>query len=375
MAKKFDTSLADSQATEIKPISVNNFDLESYSEYADNLDKKCKSFSEADSGVLVYRRMRVAECFSYGCRDIKNTFELQLGALKTSMQFKADVPNFLEPWYGLGTVAGAFGSDYIWHKNNAPAISPKFKSIDEILDYDVVPVAESAIGKHTLNMIEYFMEQTKGKLPVSLTDTQSPINIVGNIYPIDNFLIDMLMEPNKAKIVLELLANLSIEFNKKQVAIIGDALASPGHGFSSSREWNGLGMSDDNTIMMSPEQYTEIAVPSAKKIADKLGGLAFHSCGNWERWIDSVLDIDGLLMADGAFSPETDPDSNSNLEAFHKFANTGIILNARVVGNKEVIEEQVKGLWKPGMKLIVVTYCKTPEEQIEAYDIVKSICK
>lgn len=373
--KKFDTSLADSQATEVKPISVKDFNFEIYSEYANRLDEKCKSFWEADSGLLVYRRMRVAECFSYGCRDMKSSLELQLGALQASMQFKADVPNFLEPWYGLGTVASAFGGDYIWHPGNAPAIKPKLSSLQEVLDYSAVPVAKTAIGKHTLQMIEYFMEQTKGQLPISLADTQSPLNIIGNIYPIDSFLMDMMMEPEKVKQALEILTDLSIEFNKEQRNLIGDALVSPGHGFSSSRAWKGLGMSDDNTIMMSPDQYEETAVPSANRIAGKFGGLAFHSCGNWERWIDKVLNIDGLLMADGAFSPETDPDANSNIELFQKFANTGIILNARIVGNLNVIEEQIKRLWKPRMKLIVVTYCKTPEEQGEAYRIIKEICK
>jgi hypothetical protein len=80
-------------------------------------------------------------------------------------------------------------------------------------------------------------------------------------------------------------------------------------------------------------------------------------------------------MVDGAFSPQTDPGATDNLKAFHLFANTGIVLNARIVGDLETIREQVSRLWTPGMKLVVVTYCETPEEQTQAYDLVHNICR
>jgi hypothetical protein len=150
-------------------------------------------------------------------------------------------------------------------------------------------------------------------------------------------------------------------------------LASPGHGFASSTKWHGLGMSDDNAIMISPDQYLEMAAPSVEKICTPLGGPVFHSCGDWSGWVDAVLQMKGLKMADGAFSPQTDPGATNNLEEFHKFANTGIVLNARVVADLETIREQVSRLWVPGMKLVVVTYCETPEEQAEAYDLIHKI--
>jgi len=375
MAKKFDISLSDSQATAVERIKPEEFNFTEYSEYAEILDERCKTFWKAGSGVMVYRRMRVAECFSYGSRDMQNSLQLQLGALKASMKYKADIPNFLEPWYGIGTISSAFGGDYIWYPDNAPALKTKFSTIKEILDYEPVTVAKTAIGKHTLEMIEYFMDKTKGLLPVSLTDTQSPLNMVGHLCPIDSFLLDMIMDPDSIRILFKILEDLSIEFNEEQIKIIGSSLASPGHGFASSRVWKGLGMSDDNALMISPDQYKELAVPSVKRICDKLGGPAFHSCGDWSNLIDAVLNIDGLLMADGAFSPETDPNANADSDSFHKFKNTGIILNARIVGDLEIVEEQVKKIWTPGMKLIVVTYCKTPEEQEAAYNRIHEICK
>jgi uroporphyrinogen-III decarboxylase len=373
--KKFDTSLSDSQATKVLPLAPELFNFEAFQQYTNVLNERCSAFWKADSGVLVYRRMRVAECFSHGCRDMRSSLELQLGALEVSRRFKADVPNFLEPWYGIGTIASAFGGDYVWHEGNAPALETRFNTIDEALTFDPVDVGKTAIGKHTLAMIEYFMDKTKGRLPVSFTDTQSPLNMVGHLLPLDEFFIQFIIEPQKVATLLDRIADLSIAFNKKQEQLIGDALALPGHGFASSTVWDGLGMSDDNAIMISPEQYLELAAPTVEKICTPYGGPVFHSCGNWSAWIEAVLKMKGIRMADGAFSPQTDPGATQNLEAYHRFANTGVVLNARIVGDLDTIETQVRHLWVPGMKLVVVTYCETPEEQERAYELIHEVCQ
>lgn len=187
MAKKFNTELADSRATDVVPVTAGDFNFEVYEACARELNQTCADFRQKESGVLVYRRMRVADCFSFGCRDMKHSLELQLGALEKSMLFKADVPNFLEPWYGIGTVVSAFGAEYIWSTGNAPALKPGFLSLDEVLAYEPVEVAKTPIGRHTLEMIDYFMNETKGRLPVSFTDTQSPLNMVGHLYPLGGF--------------------------------------------------------------------------------------------------------------------------------------------------------------------------------------------
>ena len=372
--KKFNTDLADSQSTQVIPVKPENFDLNEYAGYADDLNKRCLEFWEAKTGVVVYRRMRVGRCFSFGCKDYRESLEFQLGALQRSMLFKADVPNFLEPWYGIGTIASAFGEEYYWPERIAPVMKPWFQSVEDLLRYDYQHVSETSIGKHTLEMIDYFMEMTKCRIPVSLTDTQSPLNIINQLIPLDIFFYEILVDPEKIVKLFNLLADLSISFNNEQIKRIGETLAYPGHGFASSIEWKGLGMSDDNAVMISPEQYHQLAVPSMEKICTPFGGSAFHSCGDWSGMIDVVLNIKNIVMADGAFSHETDPGATDMLEAFHKFAGTGVVLNARIVGDIRTLENQVKRLWIPGMKLVVVTYCQTPEEQERAYNLIHEIC-
>jgi hypothetical protein len=374
MEKLFNNQLADSQATAVEPISPAAFDFERYDQYRQALNERCADFWEKqEEGILVYRRMRVAACFSDGCLDYRESLALQLGALTKSMDFLADVPNFLEPWYGIGTLASAFGSDYIWITGNAPALKPRFSSLDELLAYEPVEIARTSIGRHTLEMIDYFMEQTKGRLPVSFTDMQSPLNMIGHLLPLDQFFVSLMVEPEKVSLLFDRIADLAIAFNEEQYKRIGSALALPGHGFASTTLWKGLGISDDNAIMIAPEQYTELAAPSVEKMSQPWGGPAFHSCGDWSNWIEAVLKLKGLKMVDGAFSPQTDPGATDRLEAYHQLAHTGVVLNARMVGDPETVWKQANRLWVPGMKLILVTYCQTPEEQAEAYHLVHQL--
>lgn len=373
MTKKFNNNIADSQATEVEAISPQNFDFDAYVDYDKSLQEKSRDFWEKDSGVLVYRRMRVAEVFSYGSKDMKNSLELQLGALQKSMYYKADVPNFLEPWYGIGTIAASYGASYHWAESQAPAIKSLFNSIKNALQYDHVPVSQTEIGQHTLEMIEYFLDKTKGKLPVSLTDTQSPLNAACNIVDISGFMMDTILNPEGIKKFLDRMADLLIDFTHEQLELIGNNIVWPGHGFASSREFDGIGMSDDNMLMLSGDSYVDLVIPSNEKFGNAFGGPVFHSCGNWADRSEYIMKTKNLKMVDGAFSEETDPNPIS-VDNFQSFANTGVILEARIVGNANTVTEQVKKLWKPGLKLIVVTYSQTPQEQEIVYDRIHEVC-
>ena len=93
-----------------------------------------------------------------------------------------------------------------------------------------------------------------------------------------------------------------------------------------------------------------------------------------EEKVEAIKKINGLRMIDGAFSAATDPTPNPPERFAEAFANTGIVVNARIVGGPETIARSVQKLWRPGMKLIVVTFCQQQQEQAEAYDRIYEIC-
>ena len=369
LAQKFDSSIRDSQGTHVEPINVENFDLDEYAEYEESLLERNRKFFEEDkSGLLVYRRVRADGVFYDKCRDFKESLALQLGALKASMQYKADIANFLEPWYGIGYIAASFGADYVWEKDQAPSVKQPFTTAEEILNADYKPIAETEIGKHILNMEEYFLEKTKGKLPISFCDIQAPLNMLSYLLPVTDLFMEIYDDPDSVKEASELTTTLLIDFLKKQQELLGDTLARPGHGFASSRAFKGAGMSDDNSIMIKSDDYIDLFRESDEKIGETFGGTVYHSCGVWEGKIDMVKGMKHITAADGAFSIQTDPSPN-NPEVFApEFSGSGIILNARAVGTCEESFPVFEKLWTPETKLIAVTYCKDPKDQELLYD-------
>ncbi|MEI6645532.1 MAG: hypothetical protein WCP12_05810 [bacterium] len=371
----FNYKLADSQATVVTPMGARDFPFAAYADYEAEREARCKAFWNGTAGVLVYRRMRVAEVFSYGCRDMKASLSNQLGALAKSMAYEADIPNFLEPWYGIGTIASAFGTDYHWEPGQSPSVCNRLGSVGDVLNVCDIPVAETAIGQQTLAMIRYFLDETQGRLPMSFTDTQSALNIAGGLMEITTLLMEMMDDPEAVRQVLKRAGSRLVEFTELQRQTIGAATVYPGHGFASSREFSSLGISDDNVLMVGSEMYREIVAEEDERDCASFGGVAFHSCGDWSSRIPMVKTLKGLRVVDAAFGAETDPSPNPPEVFSEAFANTNIVLNARIVGNADTVEQIVRRLWRPGMKLIVVTYCATPEEQADAYQRIHAICR
>ena len=132
-------------------------------------------------------------------------------------------------------------------------------------------------------------------------------------------------------------------------------------------------MSDDNMMVISAKDYINIEVPANSKFGIPFGGIAFHSCGNWSNKIHAVQEIKNLRMVDGAFSGETDPSPNPPEPFVEKLANSGVIINSRVVGSSDKVVEVARRLVRKGMKVIVVTYCDSPQEQKIAYDQIHEI--
>ena len=199
------------------------------------------------------------------------------------------------------------GADYVWLDGQAPAVANRFESVEEALACDPVPIHTTQIGRDQLAYIEYFLDRTGGKLPLSFGDIQSPLNIVSEIMPTAALFEDMVEDPEGYIALARRAGGLLRDFLLKQRELIGPALALPGHGFASSRAMTGLGASDDTSIMISNAMFDELEAGPLSELCAPFGGAFYHSCGNWEKKLPSVLRVPGLLGADGAFSSETDP--------------------------------------------------------------------
>lgn len=372
---QFDYTKPDAMAMQVEPVEPDKFDFDRFEAFAAEADRRYAEFLSKHSAVAIWQRVRVGEVFRDACRDMNLSLRLQLGGLKKAMDYLTDAPSYLEPWYGIGTTAGAFGAEYEWPTGQAPVVRPPWRTLDELPELVARPIEGAPILRYTLDTIEYFLEQTHGRVPVSWCDIQSPINAVAGLVDITEFFVALREQPDRAKAVLSELADEIIRFTKLQTGVIGPALARPGHGFASARTGIGIGLSTDNLIMISPAMYVEFCAEHTARIGRQFGGVAIHSCGNWGRWLPAVKQVPGLVMVDGAFSPETDPDPCDCEQFRDALTGTGIILQARVVGGPEEVLEHLKRLWQPGMKLIVVTHVQDPAAQHKLYHAIHDLCQ
>jgi hypothetical protein len=370
----FDYRSADAQAMPVEPVEPEAFDIERYAGAALAAEARYADFLSRPEGIAVWQRVRPGAVFRDACRDMHVSLRLQLGALKAALAYATDAPAYLEPWYGIGTTASSFGGNYEWPEGQAPVIRPMYRSLAEMpplvpRPHDAVPIL-----RYTLQTIEYFLEVTQGRVPLSWSDLQSPLNVATELVDTSTFFLGMVEQADRVAEMLSAIADELTRFTRHQTELIGPALARPGHGFASARTGRGIGLSADNLVMISPRLFERACVPVHQRIGEAFDGLALHSCGNWARWLPAVRKIGSLLLVDAAFSPQTDPDPNRP-EAFRDaLAGTGVIVQARVVGDPDQVLDVARRLWAPGMRLIVVTYVPDPAAQRRLYAALHSLC-
>ncbi len=370
----FNYTLKDAQAMPVIPVEPPHFDLARYAAYAAEADRRYADFLSKPDGLAVWQRVRVGEVFRDACRDKRTSLRLQLGGLLKSLDYTTDAPTYLEPWYGIGTTAAAFGGDYDWFEGQAPAVRPLYKSIGDVPPLVPRNFADAPIIRYTLDTIEYFLDQTQGRVSISWSDLQAPLNVATELIDTSAFFTALIESPDRVREILSAITEVVIRFTQQQSALIGDQLARPGHGFASSRAGKGIGLSTDNLVMISPRMFEKFCVADNVKIGAAFDGVAIHSCGAYARWLPALKKIDNLLMVDAAFSPQTDPDPNAP-EAFRDaFVNTGIIVHARMVGDPDEVLALTQRLWAPGLKLIVVTYVQDPAAQQQLYHDLHALC-
>jgi len=369
----FNYNLKDAQAMTVTPIESRDFDLARYEAFAAEADQRYAEFLQKQEGLAVWQRVRVGEVFRDACRDMTQSLRLQLGGLLKSLDYATDAPMYLEPWYGIGTTASAFGGDYDWFDGQAPVVRPLYRSMDEVPPLVPREFDQAPSMRYTLDTIEYFLDQTQGRVPISWSDLQAPLNVATELIDTSAFFPALVEKADQVREVLSAVTDVVIRFTRQQSDLIGDRLARPGHGFASARTGRGIGLSTDNLVMISPRLYEKFCVTDNVTIGEAFEGVAIHSCGDYARWLPALKKINNLLMVDAAFTTQTDPNPNTP-EAFRDaLVNTGVIVHGRMVGEPDEVLALTKRLWTPGLKLIVVTYVQDPAAQRQLYQDIHAL--
>ena len=81
--------------------------------------------------------------------------------------------------------------------------------------------------RHVLAMIDYFLEETHGRIPLSWSDLQNPLNVATELVDTTGFFTGFVEAPDAVRRILAALTDEVIRFTQEQSRRIGDQLVRP----------------------------------------------------------------------------------------------------------------------------------------------------
>ena len=308
------------------------------------------------------------------CADRELFLRWNLWGMILSARWRSDslFPH-LQPWYGVGIMASAFGARYRWEGDSAPQTRPIFQSADDVADIKTPRSGESESMKEVLDRIRWYREVTHDRLPICLTDTQSPHDTASLLMETNEFFTVSSFEPERVRRFMNAITDLIIAFSEMQKEAIGPNLLLPGHQMLCHPEWSGISLSDDNMSMLSPKVYEAAVLPYNSRISEHFGGIALHSCGKVGHNIPTLLRTPGVSQAEHAVCAivkDSDPNPNEPESLRDGYRGSDVILKVRL--HKSEVE-LLDRLLAPDLKCaLVVTGVESQEESEEVYQRFKA---
>src|SRR3989339_290934 len=302
------------------------------------------------------------------CNSIEENFNANMYDFEKTLECPSDTLPNLEPWFGTGIYAEAFGCKYYWREGDCPAVHYAYHNIEEIQEIQKPEISSGKMFAMVLKAIEYFKDKTSGKLPICMTDTQSASDTATLVLDASEFFISCYSNPKVVKRFLNTINELIIEFSRKQVELIGDCLVLPGRIISSSINANlggkGITIADDNLAVSSPQLNAEYFLPLDDKIGEAFGGIAIHSCGNWGHTMPLLLQMKNLIMIDCKISSPMDPNPTIPEQARDALKGTNIAVQVNLNNDVERDFDLLDRLCSPDLRLIV-RFIKEEKEKID----------
>jgi hypothetical protein len=306
--------------------------------------------------------------FVSNCNSIERSFNANLADFAAALDIPSDTLPYLEPWFGTGVYANAFGCKYFWREGESPACHYAYRSIEQIRGIQKPDISQGRMFAMVMDAIDYFKEKTAGQLPICVTDTQSASDTASLILDASEFFTCCYAEPETARHFLKIINEMIIDFTKMQADAIGDCLALPGHNqrFSYSLG-RGMSLSDDNLAVSSPKINSEFFLPLDDQIGAAFGGVAIHSCGNWGHTMPLVAKMKNLYMIDCTISYQCDPNPCMPEQVRDAFKDTDIIVQVRIGKDLDVDMPLLKRLLSPDLRL-VISIAYEPDKIQDRYD-------
>ena len=241
-------------------------------------------------------------------------------------------PALPEPWIGTGVYANAFRLQYHFRDGIAPHV--RYGARRSKASFGGLPDYRQCYHEDGTRLHRLFPGATRDRLPIALTDTQSPFDTATLVLDASEFFTACYTEPELAARFLQQITDLIVEFSRVQMERIGpELLVQPGHVMPSVVGGRGISISDDNLAVSSPQINRRFALPVDEQLAKEFGGLAIHSCGVWTHTMSMLRDfqnITGIECAVGHERGDHDPNPNPPAQVRQAIASSSLVVKTRL---------------------------------------------
>lgn len=227
------------------------------------------------------------------------------------------VPKINPNVHGWEVIPQAFGSKY--YASRPCGTIRMLNSLDDIAKLPEVTIYSQAF-KNEYKIIEYFYNQTEGKIPIEMSYICGPFSSSGLIVEEIALLEGIYTNPEAVHWLMNKCTDLFIDFVKEQKKYAPNIV-------TMMEFWwpEGLGVfcGDDSIMHLSPKNFSEFVVPYYNRISDAFGGIILHSCGKYPHLFstmrDEIRNLRGINFNAG--------DNACNIDkAFEVFKGTNTVL-------------------------------------------------
>jgi hypothetical protein len=203
------------------------------------------------------------------------------------------IPSFF-PGCRQSTIPSMFGAEEIV-MNGDYTCNPIISSTEAIDDLPEPSLACGTVAHEWLQMQEFVLEATDGRLPVHVTDMQGPADVCGQLMGYDSFFSCAYEDPDRFQTLMNRVSDAFIGFWNAQKILCGDLFVGT-HLFG----WNwvprdaGAALSADSLVMISPAYYKRFYRPYLERISEAFGGVAVHACGDFSPVIPALCSTPGV---------------------------------------------------------------------------------
>lgn len=205
-----------------------------------------------------------------------------------------DFQPYLVPYSGTCVLASSFGLNVDFHPGRDPSPgSPCIKTAADVAALRMPDPEKDGLMPRVLEIAAYMKDH--GGYPVSLTDTQSPLDELILMCGHERLYVWMYEEPNLVHDLFSMATEALIAWVKAQKAVTGEPIDVC---YGEQGVWVpppcGVWLADDEAVNLPAYLYEEFIAPHYSRIFKEFGGGVLHFCGRGYHLGDAVLGIEGL---------------------------------------------------------------------------------